>query len=749
MPRALCLHGHFYQPPREHPWIGLVEPEPSALPYRDWNARITAECYAPNAAARVLDERGRLVDLVNTYEWTSFNFGPTLLAWLAPNAPDVLAALRRADAASRGRTGHGNAWAQAYGHPILPLSTPRDAATQARWGRRDFEHRFGRPPEGMWLPEMAVDRKALAALADAGIGLTLLAPHQARRVRPLGASDAAWTAVTPDTLDTRRLYRCLLDGGRHVDVAFRDAALSHDVAFGGLLADGAALARRLKERLAGGAEDALLTVAVDGETYGHHHRFGEMALAAALRRLAADPDVALLPPAAYHARVPPADEVDLVEHTSWSCPHGVARWSTGCDCRVSGPPEWSRAWRAPLRTAIDWLRDELAPVYEAQAGAVLRDPWGARDRYVDCVLAPGRTDEFLRAEAGRALRSAEAVAARRALELARNALLMQTSCGWFFDDLAGIEPVQILRYAARAIELAGEGAPALEDGFTARLAEARTNQPGHANGAEIFRRAARGGAAGPARVGATAAMVALLGYEVPLGWWDVELPRMGRNGRLRGTATVTEGVTGAVEQLEVVAHVADDRLEASAGGRRFGSTDLFGVQRERLVLAFGGDAAGSMERVGRAVLARARTLLEPLGSETLLNEDLSTLIGWEAGVDVVAALDAPPGELTALAQRLAEAVERGVRLPARWLAPRISAAVVRRLGSLPEGAAGAVALLDVARAGGLALDLSGAEVRFFAWWIAAPPAARADPTVAVLRERLNVSPPESAPGGPA
>ena len=193
--RAVCFHGHFYQPPREDAWLGVVEPEASAAPDRDWNTRITRECYAPVAAARILDASARLRDLMNLYEWTSFDFGPTLLSWMATNAPGVLAALRRADAASRARTGHGNAWGQAYGHPILPLSTPRDVRTQVLWGRRDFEHRFGRPPDGMWLPEMAVDLTSLGALADAGIRLTMLAPHQARRVRPLGAGDDQWVDV--------------------------------------------------------------------------------------------------------------------------------------------------------------------------------------------------------------------------------------------------------------------------------------------------------------------------------------------------------------------------------------------------------------------------------------------------------------------------------------------------------------------------------------------------------------------------
>src|SRR5205823_5138947 len=324
----------------------------AAAPYRDWNARITAECYAPNTAARVFDSAARLRAVVNTYAWTSFDFGPTLLAWLAPRAPEVMAAVRGADAESRRRTGHGNAWAQAWGHAILPLSTPRDVRTQVVWGRRDFEHRFGRPPEGMWLPEMAVDRTSLAALEQAGSA-------------------------------------------------------------------------------------AILTVAGDGETYGHHHRFGEMALAFALRALGREAGITLAGPAAFRERHPPAFEVEIAEGTSWSCPHGVERWRADCGCRAGKEPGWTQAWRLPLRQAIDSLRDELAAVYEVRAGDVLRDPWGARDRYVDCLLEPARTGAWLAAEASHALSAAGALQARRALELARHALLMQTSCGWFFDDLSG------------------------------------------------------------------------------------------------------------------------------------------------------------------------------------------------------------------------------------------------------------------------------------------------------------------------
>jgi len=735
--RALCLHGHFYQPPREHPWLGVIEPEASAAPHRDWNARVTAECYAPNAAARVLDGAGRLAALVNNYEWTSFDFGPTLLAWLAPHAPDVLAALRRADAASIARTGRGNAWAQAYGHPILPLSTPRDVRTQVLWGRAEFEWRFGRAPDGMWLPEMAVDLTALRALADAGIGLTILAPHQARRVRPLGAPERAWKTVRPETLDTRRVYRCVLGEGRSVDVVFRDAGISHDVAFGPLLHDGAGLAARLRAALAEGPADGLLTVAVDGETFGHHHRFGEMALAFALRALVAEGHVVLLPPAAFRDAVPPADEVEIAEGTSWSCPHGVERWRADCGCRVGGPPSWNQAWRAPLRAAIDWLRDQVANVYERRAGEVLRDPWGARDRYVACVLDPARTEAFVAAEAAAAPTAAAVRHARRALELARHALLMQTSCGWFFDELTGIEPVQVLRYAARAIELADGFGTRLEADFCARLEPARSNLAGGGNGAEVYRRAARGAAASPARVAASAALLGLLGRDADVPGYAVVLPAAA-DGRLTGDAEVREHATGETRRVPVAAAMRDGVPAARAGDAAFTLADLFGVQREALLDALGRDAAGAVQAAGRAAVERIRPLLDVVLSDGVpMPPSLAALLGWEGASAIVAGLDAGAAieELAAAGARLRR---RGVRFPVDWLASRLTAALESAAAELPARAREVTALLDLAAATGVPLDLERAQRVVFEWRRSTPDAPAA--LVAALSERLALAP---------
>jgi alpha-amylase/alpha-mannosidase (GH57 family) len=735
--RALCLHGHFYQPPREHPWLGVVEPERSAAPYRDWNTRITAECYAPNAAARILDAAGRLRAVVDNYEWTSFDFGPTLLAWLAPNAPDVLAALRAADAASRARTGHGNAWAQAYGHAILPLSTPRDVATQVRWGRRDFEHRFGRAPDGMWLPEMAVDRTSLAALADAGISLTLLSPHQARRVRPLGAAASAWKPVTPETLDTRRLYRWIGPAGGHVDVVFRDARLSHDIAFGPLLGDGAALAARLRAA----AEEGIVAVAVDGETYGHHHRFGEMALAFALRALRAEPEIVLAGPAAFRARHAAAWEVEIADGTSWSCVHGIERWRADCGCRVGGPAEWSQAWRAPLRQAVDWLRDELAALYEARGGEVFRDPWGARDRYVDCILEPARTAAWLAAESARSLSPAGTVAARRLLELARNALLMQTSCGWFFDELTGIEPVQILRYAARAIELAEALGARPEDRFLERLAPARSNLPSRETGVALYRRAARGQAATPPRVAATAAMLALLDQPPDVPGYTVRISAAPTAGRLDAEGEVHEQATGATATVPIAAERRSDGTPSCrAGETSFTLADLFGVQRERLLDTLGRKAAVTALRA----LDPLEPVLDPLLTEEGgLPPTLASLLGWRAAHAIAEDLQRGTRPIAHLIERATALRRRGAVFPSDWLGPHIAHALEDRLGELPGAAADVLALLDLAWAADVRIDLGRAQVLALAWWQSSRPGVDSDPTLAALRERLGIAPEDS------
>jgi alpha-amylase/alpha-mannosidase (GH57 family) len=479
VPRSVCIHGHFYQPPRENPWLRAIEWQDGAYPYHDWNERITDECYAQNAVSRVLDDDGRIAHVFNNYARISFNMGPTLLAWMEEHAPDVHEAVVAADRESAERFGgHGSAIAQAYGHVIMPLADARDRRTQVLWGIADFRRRFGREPAGMWLPVTAADTPTLEALAEHGIGFTILAPRQARRVRPLSAAGRGWVDVSDGSVDTTMPYLVRLPSGDEITVFFYDGALSRAVAFEGLLADGEGFAARLRSAPIPDRDGVLVNIATDGESYGHHHRHGDMALAFALHELAADPDVELTNYAAFLERHPPTLEAEIVERSSWSCAHGVERWRADCGCADGGHPDWSQAWRTPLREALDWLRDDVRPRYDEHAGSLLADPWAARDAYVDVLLDPSEKtrQRFLDEQAKPGLDGGDRVTIWKLLELQTNAMLMYTSCGWFFDDLARIETVQVLRYAGRVIELARDvlGSDP-EDGFLNRLEEARAN----------------------------------------------------------------------------------------------------------------------------------------------------------------------------------------------------------------------------------------------------------------------------------
>jgi len=490
MERYLCIHAHFYQPPRENPWLEAIELQDSAAPYHDWNERVTAECYAPNATARVLDGDGRIVDIVNNYARISFNFGPTLLAWMEQRAPDVLAAVVAADQASRERfSGHGSALAQAYNHIILPLANTRDKRTQIRWGIRDFAHRFGRQPEGLWLPETAADTATLEALADAGIKFTVLSPFQAGRVRSLRGGP--WTDVNGGRIDPSRPYGVRLPSRRALAVFFYDGPVSKAVAFEQLLNNGEGFARRLLD----GFDEArrwpqLVHIATDGESYGHHHRYGEMALAYALSHVESNQLARLTNYGEYLERHPPAMEVQIHEPSSWSCPHGVSRWYADCGCSSGGRPGWNQRWRAPLRESFDWLRDTLAARFAAKAATLLHDPWAARDDYIEVILdrSDASVGAFLERHARRPLCDEEQTAVLRLLELQRHAMLMYTSCGWFFDELSGIETVQVIQYAGRALQLAQTLFDEdLEPAFLQRLGRARSNLAEHRDGAHIYR----------------------------------------------------------------------------------------------------------------------------------------------------------------------------------------------------------------------------------------------------------------------
>lgn len=507
MPHSVVIHGHFYQPPREDPWSGKVEGQPSAAPFHNWNARIEAECYRPVAAARIPGKEGRIREIMNTLRHISFNFGPTLLSWMEEEAPRTYHAILEADILSRQALGHGNAMAQAYHHSILPLASRRDKVTEVRWGVEDFRRRFRRDPEGMWLPETAVDDETLDVLAQEDIAFTVVAPHQVDRLPRQGMPG---------------LYRTR--GGRTIALFVYDGPLSHDVAFGPLLRDGDAWARRMaRERPDPGAHEQwasetggstsaqnpggqgraslrahlprrLICIATDGETYGHHHRFGEMGLATALKRLRADSGVRVENFASFLAHSPPLEEVGLLEPSSWSCSHGVGRWTRDCGCKMDPPKPSQQIWRTGLREAMEWLAGKIHDEYAAEGDALLGDPWEARNAYGRVAAGAETLEAFLETRLGPGASNEEQSRAARLLELEWYALRLFTSCAWFFDDLSGIEPRQILRYADRALELLEERKEEAEAGFLTRLRKAFSNEDPPRDGATLFReeREARG-----------------------------------------------------------------------------------------------------------------------------------------------------------------------------------------------------------------------------------------------------------------
>ena len=507
MDRSVCIHGHFYQPPRENPWLEAIEAQDSAYPYHDWNERITAECYAPNARARILDGENRIVEIVNNYASMSFNFGPTLLSWLEAKRPDIYAAIREADRVSAARfSGHGSAIAQPYNHTILPLATARERTTQVEWGVRDFERRFGRRPEGMWLPETAVDLASLETLAAAGIRFTILAPHQVSAIRTIrppvpGEDEEPWRELPAEGIDPTRSYRVNLPSGAGISVFFFDGPVSRAVAFDPVL-----LSRgdHFAERLVGAFDPTrghpeLVHVASDGETYGHHHRHGDMALAYALRTIDQGGKARLTNYGEFLEAHPPTEEVRILEGTSWSCAHGVERWRSDCGCSTDAHPGWNQAWRSPLREALDALRDALEPLYESAATGLFSDPRTAREGYIDVILdrSPENVARFFARHTPRALDDASRIRALKLMEMVRHAQLMYTSCGWFFDDIGGIEGRQILQYAGKTLDLARDLFPEvdLEGPFLDTLARATSNVTESGDGRQVYK-----DSVGPARV---------------------------------------------------------------------------------------------------------------------------------------------------------------------------------------------------------------------------------------------------------
>jgi alpha-amylase/alpha-mannosidase (GH57 family) len=484
MMTALIIHGHFYQPPRENPWTGEVEREVSAAPYHDWNERIHAESYRPNAAARVGEHT------VNNYEHINFNFGPTLLSWLEKHHPTTYQNIIEADQESaRRRSGHGNAIAQAYGHAILPLCNKRDRLTQVVWGIADFRHRFGREPESMWLPETAVNNPTLDLLIEQGLRYVILAPAQASRYRDVG--DERWHNVADGSIDASRAYSYShRDGsGRSIAICFYDDLLARAIAFENALTSSERLVGIIKSASAG---KTMVNIATDGETYGHHFKFGDLCLAHLLEVEAPREGFRVTNYGEFLDKYPPQREVEIKsgpydEGTSWSCGHGVSRWIRNCGCHTGGESGWNQKWRGPLRWALNYLRDRSAEGFEELGGKLFKDPWTARNAYIDVLLKRCAPGDLLAQHGARPLSPADEIRAFTLLEMQRNALLMFTSCGWFFHDISGIETIQVLKYAARVIEL-GErlGLPSHRKTFLEMLAEARSNVAEKGTGADIY-----------------------------------------------------------------------------------------------------------------------------------------------------------------------------------------------------------------------------------------------------------------------
>ena len=604
--RYVCVHGHFYQPPRENPWLETVEMQESASPYHDWNDRITAECYAPNGASRIQNKANEIVRIVNNYARMSFNFGPTLLSWLHDKAPRTYQMILSADKISASRySGHSSAVAQVYNHIIMPLASTRDAVTQIRWGIADFEHRFGHKPEGMWLAETAVNRHVLDLMAREGIKYTILAPIQCARVRALAtevserddaepaASQSSWNETPEASVDTTRPYLVKLDEGRSIAVFFYDGPSSRAIAFEGLLDSGEKFAGRLLGGLhpdIPSQSPQLSHVATDGESYGHHHKHGEMALSFAMHYIEENSLATLTNYGEFLEKFPPAFEAEVAENTSWSCAHGVERWRADCGCN-GGKAGWNQRWRAPLRQSLDFLRDATAPLAETCAAGLLKDIWAARDAYIQVMLNredPERgvavMEEFFAAHATHTLTPEQRGTVLRLMELERHAQLMYTSCGWFFDEISGIETVQIIAYAARVLQLAAQlfGAPgqALEPEFLRILAEAKPNVPDLKDGSEVYTRYVNGLKIGLEQVGAHYAISSVFrSYpeDGQLFCYDVhreyhEVFTSGRGQVALGRAHIRARITEESEDIcYAVLHLGDQNLSAAV--RRYTAAD--------------------------------------------------------------------------------------------------------------------------------------------------------------------------------
>lgn len=595
MDRFVCVHGHFYQPPRENPWLEAIELQDSAYPYHDWNERITAECYGPNAHSRILDEEGRIRAIQSNYARMSFNIGPTLLKWMQDEEPETYLAIVDSDRESITRfSGHGSAMAQCYNHMIMPLANSRDKHTQVAWGIADFEKRFSRRPEGMWLPETAVDLESLDVMAQFGIRFTILEPGQAKRIK--GQSSRAWTDVGGGNIDPSRAYFVRLPSGRRMNLFFYDAPISRAIAFEGVLDNGVTFANRLTSGFSDSRNwPQLVHVATDGESYGHHHRFGDMALGYALDYIEQTDAAELTNYSEYLERAPAEWEVEINENTSWSCAHGIERWRSNCG-DSGGHAGWNQEWRAPLRKSMDWLRDAIAPQFEEQGGLLFKDPWEARDEYIHVIHnrdADNVADFFARQGTSK-LDASQSTRALELMELQRHAMLMFASDGWFFDDLSGLETTQVLQYAGRAIQLGQKlFGDHLEEGFLEILGQARSNIPEQGDGRAVYDHYVRAAAVDLSKVAAHYAVSSLFedyGDDTRIYCYrvhadDYEKQSEGIAQLAAGRATVTSVITGESDTMGYgVLHFGDHNI--TAGVRPYAGDEVFSRMKDEALASF-------------------------------------------------------------------------------------------------------------------------------------------------------------------
>ncbi|MBC5992347.1 DUF3536 domain-containing protein [Pontibacter cellulosilyticus] len=597
MEQYICIHGHFYQPPRDNPWLNEVELQESAAPYHDWNERITDECYARNSASRILDDKGKIVDITNNYSNISFNFGPTLLEWMEKNEPDTYQAILDADKQSMQHfSGHGSALAQVYNHIIMPLANERDKHTQVIWGIYDFKKRFGRDPEGMWLAETAADTPTLEVLAQHGIKFTILSPYQAKQFRKIGEKE--WHNAEGANINPRRPYLCKLPSGKEIVLFFYDGPVSQGIAFERLLNSGESFANRLVDALDHKSkEPQLMHIATDGETYGHHHRFGEMALSYAVHHIQEKTQAQITVYGEYLEKFPPTYEAQIIEETSWSCAHGVERWRSNCGCNTGGHAHWNQEWRKPLREAFDWLRDELAPLYSEEIGKLGADPWATRNDYIQVIMdrSEENVENFFESHTTRELTQEEKVRFLKLMEMQYHTLLIYTSCGWFFDEVTGIETMQDVFYAARAIQLAKEvSSKDYEQKFLEYLENAKSNLKDQGNAAKAYRSFVAPTIIDLLRVGAHYAISSLFEsktdteqelYSFKATSEAYELQEAGKQKLVTGRANIKSKITWEEVTITFAAlHLGDHQL--FGGVREFMDHDSYESLKAELKAAF-------------------------------------------------------------------------------------------------------------------------------------------------------------------